>query len=599
MPEEPSGAAWASIDLILEKHMGLLAYLNDIYGLAIERISAKITSEFADRIIQRTYVHAVELGWRLSASREEALYMQVVSLFIAHFFAIVKHSPLLADAMSALFVLPSDDSDEALPGSRLFVPAPLEPSRTLAPWACIALEVLGNKAISPSALVKSVLTPRRMLRTRALLDSLTGDDASESNGSHSPPPQLNNSQLASTAVTSMAHVLIDDLHMHSWITVDLAALLISELCGLPNGQIVIEDQALVRKLVAARDSQSAELRAMLLSTGSGSGRWKIVVKCLVDFANSAADTLRIKAQAEGRHIFSSAEHSLQQEQQRPVSPFESPPVQQRYTDRSFEAMVHQVHNAKWICSALLVGPPSLLSQQTTAGDQSDAQQIKARGSYARDLLDWISGRGGGGGGGGAGYLSDAESLYDSGFDSVVIDNAAKNALPRSVTKLGFSARIACHNGCLIIWHHQQSRKENESIHQPPDLVWPLADVNITETTLRTDACELPAIRLTDTPFPQPFFPARPQSLGGISISSSVTAAVASARLRGASSARNSSNSNRRKLFQYSYVGSQRALDISLRFMDDMECADAEGLVQHHALVSQQLLSEILFNHNVI
>ncbi|KAJ1800321.1 Protein CL16A, partial [Coemansia sp. RSA 2399] len=412
MPKEPSGTAWASIDLILEKHMGLLAYLNDIYGLAIERISAKITSEFADRIIQRTYVHAVELGWRLSASAEEALYMQVVSLFIAHFFAIVKHSPLLADAMSALFVLPSDDNDEALPGSRLFVPAPLEPSRTLAPWACIALEVLGNKAISPSALVKSVLTPRRMLRTRALLDSLTGDDASDSNGSHSPPQQQqqpNNSQLASTAVASMAYVLMDDLHMHSWITVDLAALLISELCRSPNGQIVIEDQELARKLVAARNSQSAELRAMLLSTGSGSGMWKIVVKCLVDFANSAADTLRIKAQAEGKHIFSSAERSLQQQQQqqeeeerRPVSPFESPPAQQRYTDRSFEAMVHQVHNTKWICNSLLISPSSLLSQQT-ADDQSDSQQTRARGSYARDLLDWISG-------GGGDYLSDTESV---------------------------------------------------------------------------------------------------------------------------------------------------------------------------------------------
>ncbi|KAJ1789130.1 hypothetical protein LPJ59_005403, partial [Coemansia sp. RSA 2399] len=146
----------------------------------------------------------------------------------------------------------------------------------------------------------------------------------------------------------------------------------------------------------------------------------------------------------------------------------------------------------------------------------------------------------------------------------------------------------------------ENENENENIRQPPDLVWPLADVNITETTLKTDACELPAIRLTDTPFPQPFFPARPQSLGGISISSSVTSAVASARLRGrTSSARNSSSSNRRKLFQYSYVGTQRALDVSLRFMDDLECADAEGLVQHHAMVSQQLLSEILFNHNVI
>ncbi|KAJ1667559.1 Protein CL16A [Coemansia sp. RSA 1646] len=577
MPEDSGGSDWASVDLVLEKHMGLLAYLNDIYGLAIERISAKITDEFVDRIIQRTYVHAVEIGWRPSATAEEALYMQVVSLFIAHFFAIVKHSPLLADAMNALFVLPSDEADdETLPVSHLFVPSPLEPSRTLAPWACIALEVLSNKAISPSTLVKSVLTPRRMLRTRALLDSLTGDCNSDSNSNGSQSPPLGNQrQLSSTAVASMVHVLIDDSHMHSWITVDLAALLLSELCKSPNGTVLIEGQELVSKLVDARNSHSTELRLMLLSMGSG--LWKTMVKCLIDFANSTPDTLRIKAQAEGKHIFSNTQLSERPEkQQRPVSPFESPPEQRCCTDRAFEAMVHQVYNIKWICSSFGNQSPPL---QRTPDDETTGSQKLKNGSYARDLHAWISG---------GDHMSNWEDVYSSGFESVVIDNAAKNALPRSVSKLGFTARIACHDGCLLIWQNQSNEEENRQ----PDLVWPLADVAITETTLKTDACELPALCLTDTPFPQPFFPARPQSLGGISISASFIG-PSSARFR-KSLARSSS-----KLYQYSYVGKQRALDISLRFMDDLECADAEGLLQKHAQVSRQLLSEILFKHNVI
>ncbi|KAJ2547170.1 Protein CL16A [Coemansia sp. RSA 1933] len=607
MPANAGGGDWAAIDLVLEKHMGLLAYLNDIYGLAIERISARITDEFADRIIQRTYVHAVDVGWRSGATAEETLYMQVVSLVIAHFFAIIKHSPLLADAMNALFVLPGDEGDEGgegnegnetLLGSRLFVPSPHESSRTLAPWACIALEVLSNKAIGPSALVKSVLTPRRMLRTRALLDSLTGDDISDSNTNnivHSPP--LNNSQLASTAVASMIHILVDESHAHSWITVDLAALLISELCRSPNGQIMIDDQRLASTLVDARHSRSMELRSMLLSAESGV--WKIVVKCLVDFANSVPDTLRIKAEAEGKHIFSRTEHALQQDQ-RPASPFDTPPEQNLCTDRSFEAMVHQVHNIKWICNSLVASSPPATSpqqqQQHSADNEVPETNINTRGSYARDLHAWISG----------GMVSQFQlssevenDAYGSGFDSVVIDNAAKNALPRSVTKLGFSARIACCNGCLLIWQNQKpSNKTDTSQHPPspppaPDLVWPLADVVITQTTLKTDACDLPAIRLTDSPFPQPFFPARPQSMGGISISSASMAPRSSARTR-----RPPVRSSRR-LHQYSYVGTQRALDISLRFLDDLECADAEGLVQHHVLVSRQLLSDILFKHNVI
>ncbi|KAJ1730564.1 Protein CL16A, partial [Coemansia sp. Benny D160-2] len=665
------GSSWAVVDLVLEKHMGLLAYLNDIYGLSIERISAKITDEFADRIIQRTYVHAVDVGWRPDASPEETLYMQVVSLFIAHFFAIVKHSPLLADAMNALLVVSADndndDDDDDDDGAsktlaagghihssrQPFVPSALESSRTLAPWACIALEVLSNKAISPSALVKSVLTPRRMLRTRVLLDSLTGDVTSNggsagsgsSSDSQTPPqqqqPQPNNIGArppASKVIVAMIHVLTDSMNLHSSITIDLAALLISELCRMPppDNRIAIDDHELTSKLLDAQHLLSTELRSMLLSIGGGTGLWKTAVKCLLDFANATPDMLRIKAEAEGKHIFAYAEPQQPQNQnqdqdrdqdrdqdqkqkqkqnspnqsskesdvqrQRPASPFDTPPGMQFCSDRAFEAMFHQVYSIKRICSALANNGSRRSKNNSNSKRAGVSLQKSKECPYARDLLLWISG----------GAPLDDDSVYSSGFDSVVVDNTAKNALPRSVSRLGISARIACHNGCLMIWHQQ--KKQQKQQQQPednngeeerrrrllPDLLWPLADVSITETTLKTDACELPAIRLSDACFPQPFYPPRPLSLGGITTVSSSSAArprkySAIAQNNGDSSG----SGNSCKLSQYSYTGTQRSLDISLRFTDDMECADAEGLLQHHALASRQLLSEILFNHNVI
>ncbi|KAJ1724240.1 Protein CL16A, partial [Coemansia biformis] len=173
---------WAALDQVLEMHMGLLAYLSDILNLGVDRINQRVTDEFRDRILARTYVHAIEVGWRSGASFEETLFMQVVTLFLAHFFSIVRYSPLLVDTIVALFYVPGrsepgDPSDDDKPRARLvhpFVPSPFESSRTLAPWLCVVLEILRNKAISPTTLVKSVLTPRRMLRTRALLESLTG-----------------------------------------------------------------------------------------------------------------------------------------------------------------------------------------------------------------------------------------------------------------------------------------------------------------------------------------------------------------------------------------------------------------------------------------
>ncbi|KAJ2859248.1 hypothetical protein FB639_005808, partial [Coemansia asiatica] len=344
--------------------MGLLAYLNDIYGLGVERINRRITTEFSERILSRLYVHAIEVGWRAGASPEETLFMQVVTLCISHFFAIIRYSPLLIDAVNALFVYAggnnSDETQTQMQGltmsaadterqllvsdayasddpnksfvlslqhhatqkegvsmSRLthpFVLSPFETSRTLTPWLCAALELLNNKAISPTTLARSVLTPRRMLRTRALLESLTGSppglndcrsfssNTSALTLSHQPSTHVGsstaNSNPSSLAelppytqaiAASMVQVLADSPASHNWMTIDLAALLLVQLTRSSRGGIVLEP-GLADELEHAYAAHSAELRALLLSSSSSSscqdtsnnetliprGSWKIL-----------------------------------------------------------------------------------------------------------------------------------------------------------------------------------------------------------------------------------------------------------------------------------------------------------------------------------
>ncbi|KAI9504375.1 hypothetical protein BX070DRAFT_222064 [Coemansia spiralis] len=605
---------WAQIDLILEKHMGLLAYLNDIYGLGVDRINTQITSEFVDRILVRTYVHAIEIGWRADASAEETLFMQVVSLFIAHFFSIVKYSELLADTMNALFVPnTSNDNDNNNKHGALehpFIPSPFEHPRTLAPWLCIALEVLNNKAISPSTIVKSVLTPRRMLRTRALLDSLTGTPdccSSASNQSISPDTGGQLPPFTQTVVTAMVQVLTSEYPV-SWVTVDLAALLLTELCKGPRGQIVLANGPM-EELVSAQRVHSAELCAMLLSVADkaeeeemyancpvGIGLWKVLAKCLIDIANTAADTLRIKAESEGKHIFAPTTYYLADSASRRPSNNISPPQQiitptghsspssaslrslaQRSTivspfestlprEARLEARIHQAHNTK----ALVFHDSNPIGK-----------------SYLSDLRKW------------AGSNAPPKESTNNGFiKATIIDNNAKPGLmPRSATRLGVSAQALCHEGCLFIWLSNNNNDE-PLLLDAPDLVWPLADILVSESQEYTDAGTLPTLKLIDTVFPQPFFPPRPHSLGGININNLKPAKVASARR---SSEQSTNGVPRRKtlLQHYSYFGSQRGLNISLRFLDHLECADAQGLLQTNALVSRSQLANIFLNYNVI
>ncbi|KAI8321521.1 hypothetical protein GQ54DRAFT_181152 [Martensiomyces pterosporus] len=54
-----------------------------------------------------------------------------------------------------------------------------------------------------------------------------------------------------------------------------------------------------------------------------------------------------------------------------------------------------------------------------------------------------------------------------------------------------------------------------------------------------------------------------------------------------------------KLLPYSYFATQHGLDISLRFSDKNDLADAAGLLQEHVSVSRRHLARIYLDHNVI
>ncbi|KAJ2729111.1 Protein CL16A, partial [Coemansia sp. BCRC 34962] len=549
-------ASWAAVDQVLENHMGLLAYVNDVCALGVDRINRRVSLEFNDRLLTRTYIHAIEVGWRANSTPEESLYMQVVTLCLAHFFAIVRYSPLLVDTIAALFTAQEErqqpannaaDSEDDAPNSpriylrrpprpailpvtptqqsnhNPFIPSPFEPSRTLMPWLCVALEVLDNKAISPTVLVKSVLTPRRMLRTRALLESLTGgaalapddwrSDSAQSTLSSQTPHSLAGElmttahlllpPLTQTIVTAMVHILADSPPSHSWPTVALAAHVLAQLTHTSRGHVIL-GPSLSEELANAQRQHSAELRAMLMSVSeavdsddtdsehsSGSVStstatvisWKVLVKCLFDFANSSTDTLRNKIQSESRHIF-----AIQSTTKPPplspsisaISPFDS--SSGALQDTVLAANLHQAHCLKRLAAA----------------SSTDALSLPAsiKGLYAADLQRWL------------GAHMSTTTLNDNDLvwrATTVIDNALKHALPRKAMRLGFPATVTCLDGVLLI-------RQATGPSGTAELAWPMADLAIAKVHDEpSDAGHLPTLRLTDGTFPQLFFPALPQS----------------------------------------------------------------------------------------
>ncbi|KAJ2833133.1 Protein CL16A [Coemansia furcata] len=653
MPLDGS-ASWAAVDQVLENHMGLLAYVNDVCALGVDRINRRVAAEFNERILARTFIHAIDVGWRANATPEETLYMQVVTLCLAHFFAIVRYSPLLVDTVAALFTAQEeqhqqqqqqqqtravDSEDDAgsagsphsyplrlphravlapamQPNHIPFIPSPFEPSRTLMPWLCVALEVLGNKAISPTVLVKSVLTPRRMLRTRALLESLTGgaalapddwrSDSAQSTLSsqtpHSlageltaaPPLLLQLPPLTQTIVTAMVHILADSPPSHTWPTICLAANVLALLARSSRGLVVL-DSGLADELVSAQRQHSAELRVTLMavdelaepddtdsehSNSSNSSStsasmmamvvsWKVLVKCLFDFANSSTDTLRNKIQSESRHTFALHPTIKPPPLISAQSPFDSSSGGGGAPqDAVLTAQLHQAHCLKRLVAA------------SASGGVDSLHSVPAKGLYAADLHRWL------------GAHVNAASIAGGSEDDLlwraatVIDNAAKHALPKKTMRLGFPASVACLDGVLVIRQAMGTANADDIV-----LVWPMADLAVARVHDEpSDAGHLPTLRLTDTPFPPLFFPALPQSMGGIH--TSVTALPLSPL--------KSRLVSPMKRLQYSYLGSQqRSLDISLRFRDAMECADVLGLLQRHVVVSRKGLASIYLKHNVI
>ncbi|KAJ2448038.1 Protein CL16A [Coemansia sp. RSA 2336] len=641
---------WAAIDQVLEEHMGLLAYLNDIYGLGVARINRRITAEFAGRILERTLVHAIDVGWRAGASPEETLFMQVVTLFTAHFFSIVRFSPLLVDVVAALFSDGSNASGAHLPHP--FIPSPFEPSRTLVPWLCAVVEVLRNKAIGPTTLVKSALTPRRMLRTRALLESLTGstslsnrDCCSSSSGcstpANAPPPTIAAAVAASspplnapanpqasspplpphtqTIATAMVQILAEDPPSHTWITVDLAALVLAQLtCSSRSGRLTL-DPSLSSELAQAQRTRSAELRALLLATNEGAepdqigcGSWKVLAQCLADFANSDAETLTMKVQFEARHVFAPEPSSPLLSPVPPASPSSVPPVppvqQLRRSSTSSStanplalftkavisplaaslASTHSSHTSLLSLSPFETPTPHHVSLAASIHQAFRLRLLCAAASicpqpsstpFVPRLQAWL----------GQSITSIAALAAETaGVAASVIDNAAKRELPRNVTRLGFAATVICHDGCLVI----------EQAREPAvlEMVWPLADTTVELEREPADGANGPlcVLHVRDTTPPEPlFFPPRPASMGGINVSST---ARKTNRFR--SNTSNSLMASKRHLAQYAYFG-RHPLDISLRLGNAHICNELYASLKLHCKISQQMLANIYIDHDVI
>ncbi|KAJ2716930.1 Protein CL16A [Coemansia spiralis] len=632
---------WAALDQVLETHMGLLAYLNDMLNLGVDRINQRITDEFRDRILTRTYVHAIAVGWRSGASFEETLFMQVVTLFLAHFFAIVRYSPLLVDTVTALFCAPvrpsSDNNDDdassaEAAGVRLehpFVPSPFETSRTLGPWLCAVLEVLRNKAISPTTLVKSVLTPRRMLRTRALLESLTGatptaDDccsiASNRTALSMPPfiatPQQPTADGTTDPIdhrpaalpptthsiaTAMVHIIADTPPAHSWITVDLAALVLAQLTQTARGQTVL-DSGLGAEVALAQRAHSAELRAMLLTTaGDGApiraGSWKVLVWCLVDLANRDQATLGIKLQFEARHLFGPALNPppVYSPAQLPMPPMPGAGGRELRKSSTSSATVKspatlppavQTSTRASSYTSLSLSPPASPFERSTPPDValaatvhqalhlrrlSRASDARSPGSFVPALRQWL----------GEHLVSAPQSLGDTAFAATVIDNAAKHMLPRNIVRLGIPARITCYDGCLVV----RATGAQAEHALAAGLVWPLADVTVREEAEHRSDGEATVLRLTDSPFPPLFFPARPVSAGGIVTAAPKRRPTGAARIPAPRLA-------------LAYLSPVRPLDISLRIAGGGH-AELLALIAEHIDRSRKGLADIFLANELV
>ncbi|KAJ1964053.1 Protein CL16A [Dipsacomyces acuminosporus] len=730
---------WTAINQILENHMGLLAYLNDIYGLGVERINKHITEEFVDRILVRTFVHVIDIGWRANATPEESLFMQVVTLFLSHFFAIIKHSPLLADTMNALFrssstatpmdpkrldeaseatsaalsdhyggddnsssvgrssgigkiqIIKDDYERQSIPiSSHLdhpFTPSPFESSRTLIPWLCLSLEILLNKAIGPTTLVKSVLLPRRMLRTRNLLESLTGlpslpDYQSSSIGSvvSSTPNNPSSSVTTGTAplfpaptqsiLTSLVQILTDTPPSHNWVTIDLAALLLLQLAQNAKGGIQL-DAGLTEELVQSQSNHSAELRSKLVSHDTDDsdlaekefialGSWKILVKCLVDLANTNSQTLRNKIESESNYIFSldrpttaanlapslaqtlGSDATKERQPQQSVmqrlafiaqnrkssassatcnpqppnqqldkvyspvmssrasivtastpSPFDTDAAQQ---EMALLATVHQAFYLKKLCQSTSTPPTTTPARRLSSPTNSLGDWLNSRGLYIDELAKWL--------GASLPATEDGNNGSDnsklSSFEATVIDSRAKRALPKGMIKLGFPAQVACQNGCMII----RQLNNSDSSSKEAELIWPLADVSVVEMEPEGVSESPYRLRLSDPPFPELFFPARPRSMGGININSLFISSNSGGKmLRSGGFAQKprskSTPAGNSKLLLYSYFGSQFGLDIVLRFADKLHMDLAKVLLQKNAQQSRHKLARIYLDYQLI
>ncbi|KAJ2084636.1 hypothetical protein GGI09_007182, partial [Coemansia sp. S100] len=220
--------------------------------------------------------------------------------------------------------------------------------------------------------------------------------------------------------------------------------------------------------------------------------WKVLVKCLFDFANSSADALRNKIQSESRHTFAlhpDIKPTLPLISA--LSPFDSGGAPQ---DAVLAANLHQAHCLKRLVAA---SPNSAIDSHSTTA-------VQAKGLYSADLHSWLGAHTG------ATIVERGKELLWR--STTTIDNTTKHALPKKTMRLGFQASVTCLDGILVIRQAAATNGAGDVI----ELIWPMADLIVTRVLDEpSDAGHLPTLRLTDTIFPPLFFSPLPQSMGGI------------------------------------------------------------------------------------
>ncbi|KAJ1927983.1 Protein CL16A [Tieghemiomyces parasiticus] len=263
---------YSQINQILEEHLETIAYVNDVFGLGVGAINSVLAQTLRTELLYPVYLAHLLEHQAQPADPDRRCQAHVSLVFLTHLVMTLKYPSVINEVATMLFsetardLVPvghvageemtdasadgdgEDDGIHAVDGA-LF----LRPNRaddTLAmPLLCLCYFLLINKAVSPSTLAQTSLCPRRLARTKDILQSLMGSadaaPSSLSNFGTGRPTDRPTEETAATAVRAAEANLCPFAHQHPFVallldwfttnhacrpvTVDLAAAVLDEL----------------------------------------------------------------------------------------------------------------------------------------------------------------------------------------------------------------------------------------------------------------------------------------------------------------------------------------------------------------------------------